>query len=82
MRQHAMGNHIDLLLVLNFVALADEALLMLFPHMCIQFVISKGALPTELAEGMNSAFNLMRRNVRMSATLHGRKMVRQLVRGV
>lgn len=48
-----------ILLILNFVALADEAFFVPFTHVRINFVIAKEAFSTKLAERMNTALDLL-----------------------
>ena len=46
-------------MVLDLITLADEALLVLLTHVRVELVVAKEALATELAEGMDAAFDLL-----------------------
>ena len=46
-------------MILDFIAFADEALLVPFTHMGVQLVAAEEAFSTELAKRMNAALDLM-----------------------
>jgi len=62
------------LLVSNFISLADKALFVLFTHVRVYFIIAEEALPAELAQWMNAAFNLVLRGGCAVLPLHRREM--------
>ena len=46
-------------LIANLIALTDEALLVALTHVRVEFIITKEALPVELAKGMYAALDLL-----------------------
>jgi hypothetical protein len=61
-------------LVYNFIAPADETFFMAFTHVRVQFVVVKEAVSAELAQWMDTTFDLVLRDGRAVLPLHGRKM--------
>ena len=45
-------------MILYFVALANEALFVLFSHVLEEFIFAERAFPTELAKGMYASVDL------------------------
>jgi hypothetical protein len=48
-----------LLLIFNLVTLANEAFLMLFPHVFEELIVAKHTLTTELAQRMGTTFDFV-----------------------
>lgn len=70
------NNELGLLLIPDFVSLANEAFLMGMSHVRVQFVVAKEAVTTKLAEWVYTALDLVSRHAQalLLSTLGGGKM--------
>ena len=64
--------------MLNFIALADEALFVVLPHVLVQLVVAEEAFAAELAHGVHASLDLLlRHRALVDLVIHGRQVERE-----